>query len=314
MSDRSAKILINVTKIMLLAAVVVYLVVKINYRLLWGYLSHMNAGYFLAGVLCFISGMIFNIFKWKFLVSRYVPMSFREAATSMMAGYTLSILTPARLGEMGRCFFVSKLEKRKTISLVGIDKMFNLSITTFLGIFFLQFIPLSYPLPVKIAVYFFSAVLLTFIILYTRYPKTLYHLLSRIPFLYKGKGEEFLIAVEDSNKKDNIVLFLMTITMYVCYLAEFVFFSLSLKAGTFLVALNGYVISLFLKTALPLTVADWGIKEVSLMEFYEFFGHSSEIALGAALFIYFFNILLPALIGLFPVMKFKKGDISHGKE
>ncbi|HOO59328.1 MAG TPA: hypothetical protein PLL34_02105, partial [Candidatus Mcinerneyibacteriales bacterium] len=116
------------------------------------------------------------------------------------------------------------------------------------------------------------------------------------------------------NKKDNIIIFLITLAMYLFYLAEFVFFSMALAPGSFIVALNGYVISLFLKTALPLTVADWGIKEVSLMEFYMFFGLSSEIALGAALFIYFLNILLPAALGLIPVLKLKKGDLFYGKE
>ena len=301
-------------KVLILVVVVWYIIIEIDYKKLLLYIRTMELHFFLIAIVAFSAGMFFNIAKWRFMLSRHIPVSFRDAARSMMGGYTLSLLTPARLGEVGRCFFVPGLEKRKTVSLVGIDKMFNISITTFLGVFFLQFMPLKYPLTLKIIVYFFSLFILTFIILYTRYPKVLYRLLFRIPFLRKGKGEEFLIAVEKSNKKDNIIIFLMTLAMYLFYLLEFIFFSMALAPGSFIVALNGYVISLFLKTALPLTVADWGIKEVSLMEFYMFFGLSSEIALGAALFIYFLNILLPATLGLAPVLKLKKGDLLYGKK
>ncbi|MBN2726334.1 flippase-like domain-containing protein [Candidatus Mcinerneyibacteriota bacterium] len=314
MSERSTKIIINLVKVLLLGVVIWYITVEVDYKKLLLYMRTMDFLWLFLAIGAFLAGMLFNINKWRFILSRYIPVSFRQAALSMMGGYTLSLLTPARLGEVGRCFFISSLERRKTVSLVGIDKMFNVSITTFLGVFFLQFMPIPYPLTVKVIVYFFSLLILTFIVLYTRYPSLLHRLLSRVSFLRKGKGEEFLVAVKNSNKKDNIIIFLMTLAMYLFYLAEFVFFSMALAPGSFIVALNGYVISLFLKTALPLTVADWGIKEVSLMEFYMFFGLSSEIALGAALFIYFLNILLPAALGLIPVLKLKKGDLLYGKE
>lgn len=314
MSERSTKIIINLVKVLLLGVVIWYITVEVDYKKLLLYMRTMDFLWLFLAIGTFLAGMFFNINKWRFLLSRYIPVSFRQAALSMMGGYTLSLLTPARLGEAGRCFFISSLERRKTVSLVGIDKMFNVSITTFLGVFFLQFMPIPYPITVKVIVYFFSLLILTFIVLYTRYPALLHRLLSRVSFLRKGRGEEFLVAVKNSNKKDNIIIFLMTLAMYLFYLAEFVFFSMALAPGSFIVALNGYVISLFLKTALPLTVADWGIKEVSLMEFYMFFGLSSEIALGAALFIYFLNILLPAALGLIPVLKLKKGDLFYGKE
>lgn len=314
MSERSTKIIINLVKVLLLGVVIWYITAKVDYKKLLLYMRTMDFLWLFLAIGAFLTGMFFNINKWRFLLSRYIPVSFRQAALSMMGGYTLSLLTPARLGEAGRCFFISSLERRKTVSLVGIDKMFNVSITTFLGVFFLQFMPIPYPLTVKVIVYFFSLLILTFIVLYTRYPALLHRLLSRVSFLRKGRGEEFLVAVKNSNKKDNIIIFLMTLAMYLFYLAEFVFFSMALAPGSFIVALNGYIISLFLKTALPLTVADWGIKEVSLMEFYMFFGLSSEIALGAALFIYFLNILLPAALGLIPVLKLKKGDLFYGKE
>lgn len=314
MSERSTKIIINLVKVLLLGVVIWYITAKVDYKKLLLYMRTMDFLWLFLAIGTFLAGMFFNINKWRFLLSRYIPVSFRQAALSMMGGYTLSLLTPARLGEAGRCFFISSLERRKTVSLVGIDKMFNVSITTFLGVFFLQFMPIPYPITVKVIVYFFSLLILTFIVLYTRYPALLHRLLSRVSFLRKGRGEEFLVAVKNSNKKDNIIIFLMTLAMYLFYLAEFVFFSMALAPGSFIVALNGYIISLFLKTALPLTVADWGIKEVSLMEFYMFFGLSSEIALGAALFIYFLNILLPAALGLIPVLKLKKGDLFYGKE
>lgn len=314
MSERSTKIIINLVKVLLLGVVIWYITVEVDYKKLLLYMRTMDFLWLFLAIGAFLTGMFFNINKWRFLLSRYIPVSFKQAALSMMGGYTLSLLTPARLGEVGRCFFISSLERRKTVSLVGIDKMFNVSITTFLGVFFLQFMPIPYPITVKVIVYFFSLLILTFIVLYTRYPALLHRLLSRVSFLRKGRGEEFLVAVKNSNKKDNIIIFLMTLAMYLFYLAEFVFFSMALAPGSFIVALNGYVISLFLKTALPLTVADWGIKEVSLMEFYMFFGLSSEIALGAALFIYFLNILLPAALGLIPVLKLKKGDLFYGKE
>ena len=314
MSERSTKIIINLVKVLLLGVVIWYITVEVDYKKLLLYMRTMDFLWLFLAIGAFLTGMFFNISKWRFLLSRYIPVSFKQAALSMMGGYTLSLLTPARLGEVGRCFFISSLERRKTVSLVGIDKMFNVSITTFLGVFFLQFMPIPYPITVKVIVYFFSLLILTFIVLYTRYPALLHRLLSRVSFLRKGRGEEFLVAVKNSNKKDNIIIFLMTLAMYLFYLAEFVFFSMALAPGSFIVALNGYIISLFLKTALPLTVADWGIKEVSLMEFYMFFGLSSEIALGAALFIYFLNILLPAALGLIPVLKLKKGDLFYGKE
>ncbi len=300
-----AKWTIRTVKVLILTAFLWYLYTRVDFPKMSGYLKNLDYRYFTAGILLFAAGMFLNLYKWKTMLSAYYHPSWKDVCASMFGGYALSIFTPARLGEMGRCMFISELGKRKTMSLVGIDKAFNVSITTFLGVFFIQFMPLRYTATVKVIVYFFSALILTFIVMYTRYPKRLYGLLIRIPFLKKGGRRDLLFAIKNSKRDDNIKLFTISLAMYLMYLSEFVLFSMSFLPSSHHVALNAYIISLFLKTALPLTVADWGIKEISMIEFYNYFGLSIEIALGAAMFLYFFNIALPALAGGFYMIKMK---------
>ncbi len=313
MKSRLGKWLLRLFKVLVLLCVIYYISIKIDFPRMEAYLKRMDLYFLAAGILFCVAGMALNLSKWKLMLSSYYNASWNDVLRSMFGGYALSIFTPARIGELGRCFFIKSLDKKKTVSLVGIDKAFNVAITTFLGIFFIQFMPIKYSFLVKIVVYLCSAVIMWFIVMYTRYPKKLYGLLMGIPLLRKKAGRDLLVAVKNSNRQDNLKYFFLSLVMYLAYLFEFVCFSMAFSKGSFHIALNAYVISLFLKTTFPLTVADWGIKEVSMIEFYRYFGLSSEIALGAASFLYLFNILMPALIGALVIMK-NRGAVKNETE
>ena len=97
MSERSTKVIVNIVKVLLLAVVIWYIIIEVDYKKLLLYMRNIKLFWFFLATGAFLAGMLFNITKWQFLLSRYIPVSFRDAARSMMGGYTLSLLTPARL-------------------------------------------------------------------------------------------------------------------------------------------------------------------------------------------------------------------------
>ena len=303
MKKKYTRIISFFLKIFILIAFIYYLSIKIKPSKLLGYLKDLDLTFLLIAVVLFIAGKIFNILKWRFIVKRNKEVSDYDIIASIFGGYTLSIITPGRLGEMGRFLFINNVDFREIVSYTALDKIFNITINIVFGLIIFLLFPLKYPLSLKLFVLVVAFLVFSLILSYIFIPKRLYYLLVKIPFLRKKKNRKFIKVLKESNKKDNFIIFAFSILTYLFFLVEFIFLSISFQLNTLMVAAKGFMLSLFLKTALPITVAEWGIKEISLMEYYSLEGFSSEIALSAAFFLYILNIVIPSIIGLIFVLK-----------
>ncbi|TYB30895.1 MAG: hypothetical protein FXF47_06850 [Candidatus Mcinerneyibacterium aminivorans] len=303
MKKKYTKIISFFLKALILIAFIYYLSIRIEPNKLIKYLKDIKLSLFFIAVLLFILGKSLNILKWRFIVKRNTDATNYEIIASMFGGYTLSIITPGRLGEMGRFLFIKNVDSREIISYTALDKIFNITINVFLGLFIFIFFPLQYSTILKIIVFFIAFVIFAIIICYIFIPKRIYYLLMKVPYLRKKKNKKFIKILKESNIKDNFLIFLFSISTYFFFLVEFVFLSLAFNLNAYAVAAKAFMVSLFLKTVLPITIAEWGIKEISLMEYFSLEGFSSEIALAAAFFLYLINIILPSIVGLFFVLK-----------
>ncbi|NIS38898.1 hypothetical protein GWN26_13645, partial [Candidatus Saccharibacteria bacterium] len=78
---------------------------------------------------CFIL-LIPNIFlafaKWRYLLkNRFSDISDKEAIGSLLFGYTLGLVTPGRLGELGRGLFFQNKDRLTITGLNILDKATN---------------------------------------------------------------------------------------------------------------------------------------------------------------------------------------------
>ena len=297
------KYLLFTGKILVLTFFVYYVINNIEYGEFIRYFKNVNIKYFVIALLFFLTALFFNVYKWRYIVLKNAKVSNYEIISSIFGGYTFSLITPGRLGEMGRFLFIRDIDYREVISFTVVDKSFNITINSLLGLIVFILFPINYPIYVKLLLITITLIFFFLLNVYIFAPRYLYSILIKLKFLRKGKTKNYLKILKKSDKKSNFQIFILSLLTYIFFLFEFIFLSMSLKLDTFFIALKGFMVSLFLKTMIPISIAEWGVKEISLMEYYKIEGVSSEIALGTAFILYILNIILPSLVGLFFILK-----------
>jgi uncharacterized membrane protein YbhN (UPF0104 family) len=117
-------------------------------------------------------------------------------------------------------------------------------------------------------------------------------------FLRRPEIQDFLTGVDIFRSRDLIISFGLSAGFYiVIFLQMFLLlnaFSPVQPGDAFL----GFAAMMFLKSLVPISLGDLGIREAGSVYFYALRGIASATALNAALLLFAINILLPSLIGL----------------
>ena len=301
-----AKKILIILKYLLVFAIFYYIFHLFNFKKFVFYLKHVNFLFFSLAILCMFIGFVLNIYKWYFILKTHISVSKKEVIRSIFGGYTLSLVTPARVGEYGRFLFITHKDKRGIILLTFLDKIFNISITVLVGLTLFIYRGIKAPLFLKIFAFFVAFSVVFFLFLYIFKSRALYMFLIKFKFLRNDKIKSFFQFLKQDGKKEKLYIFLFSFIIYVMFMMEFSFFSASFLKDTFLIGGESFAIALLWKSIIPITVAELGIKEFLLIELYRLNNVSIEIAMASALFIYFFNIFLPALIGTFYLLPLLK--------
>ncbi|MFQ5771345.1 MAG: lysylphosphatidylglycerol synthase domain-containing protein, partial [bacterium] len=111
------------------------LVKSIQLSTLIAVLKTSNMNYLVMALIFIVPNVWIQVLKWHFLLKLAKPdISLTIAYKSFIIGYPLGFVTPGRLGEFGRAFYVKEINQMKTFKLVIIDKSTNLLITLLFGV------------------------------------------------------------------------------------------------------------------------------------------------------------------------------------
>lgn len=242
-----------------------------------------------------------EIMKWNLMLRPSGRTSWRDATGSVLIGYTLGLLSPARIGDyLGRAIYF-RGDRLQIAILTGIDRMLSMVVCIAAGLLAvaaaiaMNILAVSRLVAVTSALGLAVGIGLLFLLLR---PQSLRQMLSRMSASTSWhRGIGFLSRV---GLPGSTLLLGLSAARHLVFTAQLV-----ILVAAFGGAAHWYTLVVcatlvfFVKTLIPqFTFADLGIRESASIFFFGLVGVSTASALNASLVIFGLNLVLPALAGI----------------
>ncbi len=254
--------------------------------------------YIVGAALLMVVNIGTQVLKWRYFVRLVDPTATNlETAASLLFGITLGAITPGQIGEFGgRALHHSSISAATIIGLTLVDKVQMMCIMGIAGVVSLVLLLQCGPIVGTTAI---AVATFLFLVVFFRL-NTLQRIMSRfkLGFFERPVIQDFLSAVSVFRLHNLIVSFGLSAGFYiVIFLQMFLLLNAfsPVNAGD---AFLGFAAMMFLKSLVPISLGDLGIREASSVYFYALRGIANATALNASLLLFAINILLPSLIGL----------------
>lgn len=294
-------------KIIIAAGLITYLVFKIDLQnILTAFYEAYTALIFIVILMAFIN-IYLQYWKWKVVANKFLgELNNKKIFYSLFYGFSAGAFTPVRIGEyFGRAVaFKDKSLVHITIATL-IDKFFTLIIVLFTGsIATIIFLYYYYEVSIFITISLFIVVFLLFYFLFylilneSFWQNFVVTRLLHIKLL--AKVFENISRFKDFDKKSITLLTFISLLFYSCFIIQY-----ALLVGAFAHEFNfitfiwAGILMMFTKTVIPpVSLGELGIREGASVFFLMALGYSEAVGFNASIFLYFINVLLPALAGL----------------
>ncbi len=227
-------------------------------------------------------GLLLQWWKWRRLLRDSMPqVGEGDILRSLFAGFGLGLLTPGRLGELGRGAGLSK-DRRRATALAGADRLLSGGITLLIGL-----LCASYTAP-SLALWCVGVIGASGTLLW--YARGW------------GRPERLILWYQRSALADvtgpawagNVIAALLFNLLFFAQM-----FCLLRAAGPLSVDAVVAIPTMFaLKTMLPISLMDLGVREGAAVAVLGVAGVTATIAIQASLMLFALNVLAPGLAGL----------------
>ncbi|MSP64665.1 MAG: flippase-like domain-containing protein [Bacteroidetes bacterium] len=296
----------------LLAVVILYFIFK---TIVWNdfaeVIKSINIWNLLVVFLLAIIIQYLQIVRWGFLLKNYdFHINWKDIIESYFIGITAGFITPGQVGE----FFARKINLKnhsliKISTLAFVDKLY-LSGTTYLlgiiGIFYLGITFFIQELELIISLILILVLIFTSLLLFTNLTTTLiFNILNKIKNLFNLSTSDF--KLDNYSFQQKFRLFGNGIFITFLISLQFYFTISSFTNINLMNVFAGSSSLLFIKSFIFFAgVGDLGIREGLSIYIFTKLGITASVALGSALLIFFYNLLLPSIIGLVFLIKRNK--------
>lgn len=244
--------------------------------------------------MAFLLGLTFTlikIFKWHLLMRDLIPeFPFSSSVDGYLSGMSLGIITPGRIGEIGRIATIPEEKRISGIGLVLWDKLFDLFIVALLSIWGIWY----FINPVIGIVVGLLLIVCIFIFFNPRY----LGVLLRLPII--KKYPQLLQGLDVLKKNTIFTVLTLTFFSYIIVIFEALFlikaFNFSLGWGIFIT----YPL-VMLANLVPITIGGLGVREGVAILLLSKFGLPNVVAFNSAFLIFLINTVFPGICGLFPM-------------
>ena len=237
----------------------------------------------------------------------------RQILHSFFGGRTMGFLSPGHAGELFKGLFFSKGQRLEVTSFSLINSGYSLLIRLLLGIcaciYFIYKVS-SLSIFLKYTTICLVLILILGIFLY-KYGKRLFYKYNNKSVLVKQLSE--LLSLTLNHFKNNSSLFVinnLTISIAANLFAVTVFMLLlrgfNIKVD-YIDGLMAYEASYLVMSLFPFTPAGIGMREGARVFFFTLIGSSAAPVLCASFLMTIFNIIIPAIIGVWSINYFVKG-------
>ncbi|MDR2962349.1 MAG: flippase-like domain-containing protein [Bacteroidales bacterium] len=250
-----------------------------------------------------------EVSKWRWLIAKIMPISWRTAVCGVLIGLPLALVTPNRIGEIGGRAVVLSQKRKKAMFATFIGSLSQLCATLFFGLlgFVLYMLFLPTHTVISVAAYSsvaaFSACVLVFLLFRRR--RWLYALLLRV--VGKSNFRKFKAVLVYYPLRSLLPLFGMSLLRYAVFCTQFCL-AISVFIGelSYLEIFVGVTLTYFFTTIIPTSVlGEIGIRGSVAMFVFGFFTSQELIVFQVSVLIWLINIVIPTLAGTFILITHK---------
>ncbi len=305
-------------KIALTIGLLAVLVDRVNWSDAVSELSDVHFGPLVLALAVAVLNIYIQYRKWGFLVRIIHPnVPMRDVYVSLLCGFSIGLITPGRLGELGKGFFIPGISRRQATGMSILDKVFSqlpLAMFGLVAISYFSLTTMAFSTGVQIVCAFFAGSLMVLASLVLFWPQTLRQwlrrssaMVSRLPLMEKVS---MLLATTETFKKHH---FLPSLTYGVAF-QLIIYVQTMLCVATFhrvdiLPAMAAAAAAMFVKSLLPIAIMDLGVRESAVILFFGLLAVPSSAALNGSLLLFLVNVLIPGVMGLFYVWRIKHAPV-----
>lgn len=242
-----------------------------------------------------------EVVKWKFLSRRIESISWGKAIKSVFCGLTWAIFTPNRIGEYGGRVLVLKSQNRASGAVaMGVGLFAQLVLTSVFGSLSIAWFVSTYlPTPgaVKFGIWLLAVLYaIAFVVLYFNV-HWLDYLVGKFKFLKKIKPS--FAILEDFSSRELLHVLGLSLARFVIFTSQYVILMIVFLPELPLVSLVLMIFILFfVQSALPsLDIFDFSVRSFVASNLYSYITTQEIAVMAIVSFIWFVNLILPAVVG-----------------
>ena len=242
--------------------------------------------------------------RWHLLVRTELDsIPFAKVFSSFLGGLSLGLITPGRVGEVGRVFLLEAPSRIRLAGLHVLDKLYFVAGVALLGpvsLFFMPGFREALPDSIRRGAEVIVILLPFLYFVFALRPQPLRGLLLALQMGLgiKGRSLELLRAYDGIHTRQCLIATGLTLTQFLSIFTQFYLLSRAFQPVSWLTAAHTYAAALFVKTALPISLGSLGVGEWAAVSFYVRYGLADTTGFTASLLLFATNVLLPGLIGL----------------
>ncbi len=305
-------------KIFIAAAALFFLFSKIRIDDIRGAFENpQNPWWILAALLLLLPNLLLQWIRWHFLLREIQPdVRFSESASSLFGGMVVGLITPGRIGELGRSLFLKRIDRLHALGMVFLDKLYAFFVILVSGLWGLVFMLLHTFDSTRFIVWplMAAAILLTVVVISVAcHPQWIRGLLYHISLIFpiRDNLKRFIHFMDGFTPRRARQFLSLTMGYYSVYLVQFCFFAWAFAKAPLPHVLSATSATLFAKSLLPISLGDLGIREGAAVYFFLKFQVSKVAAFNSSILLFATNVLIPSVLGLLFLHRIGWKDGNH---
>jgi uncharacterized membrane protein YbhN (UPF0104 family) len=253
--------------------------------------------------------------KWQILIKPLENFSFFTAFKSVLAGCSITMLTPNRVGEYGgRILYVKEENRLDAIPLTILGSISQLFVTILMGtagLLYLKFysnnaqiftfLP-AYTADVLLAVSICAGIFL--LLIYLRI-SLLVNFLSRIPYLKKFVSH--IILLNTFSRKQLLRILFLSFLRYTVFILQYILFLQAMQVQISFFTCYWLLTIFYLVMAMAPTIGftELPIRAAASLQILQLFSNNLIGIQAASLGIWIINLVVPAVVGSLLILRIK---------
>lgn len=259
-------------------------------------------------IILFLINWSIESLKWKFLVSKILPLTFLKSVNAVLTGVTVSFFTPNRVGEFaGRVIHLPEGIRIKASLATFIGNIAQVITTVIFGSYACSFLIFFFEIDASLKIFCMIAITLVNAVLLIFYfnISILDKWLLKIKFLKKYATH--FQAFSDYSGLDLLKILLLSILRYIVYAIQYVILLKMMNVGGEPVDLFFAVAIVFIViTVVPsIVITELAVRTSVAVSIIGLLSDNKLGILEASLLLWLINLVIPAVAGSFTLLSIR---------